>query len=121
MAEVLVARRNELEDGVRKFVSLPDDVAVVFKHGDRFYALSNYCLHSGGPVGEGVIIGKVEAVLGESQRYLGEQFSADETHIVCPWHGYEYDIESGVCAGDRQRALKTYEVIERGEEVYVVH
>jgi nitrite reductase (NADH) small subunit len=40
-----------------------------------FYAMENTCLHRGGPLGEGVILnGKV----------------------VCPWHGWEWDPQTGV-------------------------
>jgi len=29
--------------------------------------------------------------------------------LVCPWHGYEYDIKTGECAGDRKLKLRKYE------------
>jgi len=49
----------------------------------------------------------------------GQRFS-DEVHFVCPWHGYEYDLKTGECAADRRLRLKTYQVVRRGEDIYVV-
>jgi nitrite reductase/ring-hydroxylating ferredoxin subunit len=40
-------------------------------------------------------------------------------HIVCPWHGYEYKLETGECAADKKLKLRRYEVIERDGGVYV--
>ena len=32
--------------------------------------------------------------LDEDERSLGDDF-CDELHIVCPWHGYAYDVRTG--------------------------
>ena len=120
MAELLVGRVHEFDDDHRKIVNVNGRDVVVFQHNGRFYALENTCLHMGGPVGEGLLLGKVEAVLTEDKRWLGDRFSEEEIHIVCPWHGWEYDIETGRCAGDRRRRLGRYETAQRGEDVYVI-
>jgi nitrite reductase/ring-hydroxylating ferredoxin subunit len=44
----------------------------------------------------------------------------DDLHIVCPWHGWEFNVETGRCAGDGKHALRRYRVIERNDEIYVV-
>ena len=49
----------------------------------------------------------------------GQRFASDQVHFVCPWHGYEYDLRTGECAADRRLKLKTYEVVRRGEDIYV--
>ena len=48
----------------------------------------------------------------------GQKFS-DEVHFVCPWHGYEYDIKTGECAADRRLRLKKYNVVRRGDDIFV--
>jgi nitrite reductase/ring-hydroxylating ferredoxin subunit len=50
----------------------------------------------------------------------GLYFSDTETHFVCPWHGYEYDLKTGECAADRSLKLKSFDVVRRGEDIYVV-
>ncbi len=47
-------------------------------------------------------------------------FNHDEIHIVCPWHGWEYDIATGEMVADRNFRLRKYEVDIRGDEVYVL-
>ena len=120
MAEAYCGLVADFEGDARKVVTVADREVVVFRVRGRFYALENRCLHSGGPVGEGLLIGKVEAVLGEDKAYLGERFSDDRLHLVCPWHGYEYDIKTGECVSDRKLKLRRYKIVQKGDEVYVV-
>jgi nitrite reductase (NADH) small subunit len=117
--EVYAGKVHDFDSERRVTVTVDGRDVVVLRHGERFHALANDCLHMGGPVGEGLVMGRVEAVLTEDKRVLGERFSDEEFHIVCPWHGWEYDIETGEFAGDRSRRLRCYEVTTRGDEVYV--
>jgi nitrite reductase/ring-hydroxylating ferredoxin subunit len=117
--EVLVGSRSQFKDGERVFLRVASTEVGVFCHDGVFYAFENRCVHMGGPVCEGRIIGRVEAVLAEDKTVLGERFSETETHIVCPWHGYEYDLATGECAADRRLKLRRFEVVERGDEIYV--
>jgi nitrite reductase (NADH) small subunit len=119
MTEVFVGTSADFDDDVRRGVLVEGREVFVFKRNGRFHAFENRCAHSGGPVGEGTIIGRVVAVLGNEMEYLREEFSETEMHIVCPWHGWEYDIETGVCAADRAIALRRYDVVEREDGVYV--
>jgi nitrite reductase/ring-hydroxylating ferredoxin subunit len=66
------------------------------------------------------VLGKVEAVLGKDKTLLHERFSEAEVHLICPWHGYEYDLATGECVVDRRRRLRRFDVVERGDEIYVV-
>ena len=115
-----IGRSSDLPEGGRLVVRVGDLEIGVFRHHGRLYAYENHCLHQGGPVCEGMLLGKVEAILGEDQSYLGERFSEQEIHIVCPWHGWEYDLATGECAADRKLRLRRIDVVERGDEVYVV-
>ena len=112
---------SEFGEGSRKVISAGKAEIWVFRVGEEFYAYENSCLHQGGPVCEGVTIGKVETVLGENKGVVVERFSEKEIHIVCPWHGWEYEVTTGECAADRRLRLRKYEVELRGEEVYVIH
>lgn len=119
-AGLFAGKENEYGEGSRRIVRHGETEIGVFRVDGTFYAYENSCLHQGGPVCEGVIIGKVEAVLGEDKGVVEERFSEKENHIVCPWHGWEYDVVTGECAADRRMRLKRYEVVLRGGEVYVV-
>jgi len=119
-AEIRAGHVSQFVDGQRILLNVHDREVFVFEHGGRYHAFENVCRHMGGPVGEGILMGKVEAVLDENQAQVRERFSTTEIHIVCPWHGWEYDIETGECAAFRKIRLRRYEAIQRGEDVYVV-
>lgn len=117
--EVFVGRVQDFTDGRRVMVTVGSREVFVFERDGRFHAFENVCRHMGGPVGEGMLVGKVEAVLDEDGALLRERFSTTEIHIACPWHGWEYDIETGVCAADPRIRLRRFDAITRGDEVYV--
>ncbi len=120
MAEQLVGKLSEFKDGDRRIVILGDLEIGVFRYEGKFYAYRNLCVHQGGPACEGLIIAKVEEKIMPDKTSRGLYFSDTDMHFVCPWHGYEYDLKTGECVADRRLRLRKYEVIERGDEVYVV-
>ena len=91
----------------------------VFRLGDEFRAYENVCLHQGGPVCTGVVIGKVEQVLRDDKTVAFERESTEELHVICPWHGWEYDLENGECATDRRLRLRSFDVELVDGELYV--
>lgn len=114
-----VGAETSFAEDERRLIEIDGVEIAVLRVGDRFHAFENRCLHMGGPVGEGMVIGRVEAVLDDQQRLLGERFSDDRLQLVCPWHGWAYDLESGVCAGDARRGLRRLDVTVHEGEVYV--
>ena len=119
MAEWFVAKASELPEGDRRIVTSGRDEIDVFHQAGAYYAYSNYCVHSGGPACEGLLINQVVDLIAEDRTYQGQTFS-DEMHFVCPWHGYEYELETGRCVGDHRLKLKKYQVVRRGDDIYVV-
>jgi nitrite reductase/ring-hydroxylating ferredoxin subunit/hemoglobin-like flavoprotein len=96
--EVRVASAAEIPPGERKLVDV-DGVSIgVFHHNDGWYALSNSCLHRGGPVCTGPLQGNV---------------------ITCPWHGYQYNLTNGELLLDRSAKLEMYPVEVRDGEIFL--
>jgi nitrite reductase (NADH) small subunit len=120
VAEIDVGDASDFNDGVRKNVHIDGREVTVLSADGAYYAIENKCLHMGGPVGEGIVIGRVEAIVDDKRRLVGERFNNDEKHIVCPWHGYEYELSTGEFCGDRSKRLRTYQAIERDGRIYVV-
>jgi nitrite reductase/ring-hydroxylating ferredoxin subunit len=120
MAELFVSKIDDFAEGDRRIITHGELEIGVFHWQGSFYAYHNLCLHQGGPCCEGVIMHKVEDVLAADRTWLGQKFSADEAHFVCPWHGYEYDIKTGECAGNRKLKLRAFPVVQRGGELYVI-
>jgi len=109
-----------IKDGDRKIVTAGKREIGVFHKGGDFYAYSNTCLHQGGPACEGLTIAKVEERLRPDMTSQGLYFSETQMNFVCPWHGMEYDMKTGECISDRKLKLKKFQVLEKGDEVYVV-
>ena len=119
MAEWLVGKASDIKDGDRKVVTAGKREIGIFHKGGAFYAYSNTCLHQGGPACEGMITQNVVDVIDKNGLYQGQTYG-DETHFVCPWHGYEYDLKTGECIGDRKLKLRKYDIVKRGDDIYVV-
>lgn len=120
MAELLLAGTvDEFDEDTRVIVGEASREIGVFRVGDEFYAFRNRCIHQGGPVCEGLVIGKVETVLDETKRDLGRRFSSERMHLVCPWHAWEFDIASGECAADPRLRLRRFPVRVQDDQVFV--
>ncbi len=119
MPEVFVAKVADFPDGDRKIVQSGAHDIGVFHWEGEFYAYANMCLHQGGPACEGVMIANVIDIINPDRTYEGQKYG-DEMHFVCPWHGWEYDLKTGEMVGDRKQKLRKFEVIKRGDEIYVV-
>lgn len=72
-------------------------IGVFFVDG-KWHALQNSCLHRGGPVCEGPLENGV---------------------LTCPWHGYQYRIDTGELLLDPDARLPRYPVEVRGDQVVV--
>jgi nitrite reductase/ring-hydroxylating ferredoxin subunit len=94
------------------------EIGLIARNGSAV-AYENNCPHQGGPVCEGKLVARVEAIVEADGSVVGERFVRDEMRLVCPWHGYEYDLGTGVCIGDRRMRLRKWDVVTRGEDVYV--
>jgi len=118
MPECFVAKASEMQDGDRRIVIAGSaEIGVFYKNGD-YFAYSNYCVHSGGPACEGLMINRVVDVIAPDRTYQGQTFS-DEVHFVCPWHGYEFELKSGrTLASVSRMRVRVYKVaVEDGDVV----
>ncbi|MGH2849673.1 MAG: Rieske (2Fe-2S) protein [Solirubrobacteraceae bacterium] len=91
----------------------------IFKSRGKLYAYDNRCIHQGGPVCSGEVLGATRLVLGERGETLREILDEDEMRLVCPWHGWEYDLVTGEVAHARRFRLRRYEVKVEDGVVYI--
>jgi nitrite reductase (NADH) small subunit len=87
----LVARVNGREVGV---VAEPDG---------SLHAIRNRCPHHGGPLCLGRVVERVGGGPG-SYRLTGQR------SLRCPWHGWEFDLETGVCVDEPTLRAAVYPV-----------
>jgi nitrite reductase (NADH) small subunit len=97
---VTIAGAVEIPDGERKIVQVDGLSIGVFHHNGQWYALRNSCLHRGGPVCTGTLVGDT---------------------LTCPWHGFQYNVTNGELLVDPAAHLATYPIfIEDGQVVLQV-
>ncbi len=71
MPELFVAKAAQFPDGERRIVSLGAREIGVFHWQGKFYAYENLCVHQGGPACEGIMMHKVEDVIGPDRALAG--------------------------------------------------
>ncbi len=119
MREIYVAQADEIADRDRKVI-IDDELEIgVFRLGDEFYAWESNCPHMGGPICQGKIINRVDEVLDDARRSTGFRYVDEDVHVVCPWHGFEFNIRTGAHPGDDKTRLKGFAVELRDGAVYV--
>jgi nitrite reductase (NADH) small subunit len=121
MREVNIGPTSEFGDPGRKIVAFENFEVGVFKLGGEFYAYLNHCPHMGGPACQGKIIAKVDEVIAADRTSKGMAFSKTQTNMVCPWHGYEFNIRTGRHAGNSKVGLRPMKVrVEDGDVILTV-
>ena len=91
-----------------KVSELPTGALIEVEHGEKIVALCNVegeiramsgvCPHQGGPLGEGMLNGSL---------------------VTCPWHMWEFDSGTGVCAFSSEVTIPTYAVRVEADSVLV--
>lgn len=95
---VTVARVDELPPGTVRTVRAGEDEFALANVAGDFYAVQPACLHLHGPLGEGCL---------------------QDQWLHCPWHGWTYDVRTGLNDFDHTIQLETFEVRVEGNEVQV--
>ena len=117
--ELFVSKLGGLPDGERKIIPNGNYEIGVYRVNGDLFAYQNLCPHQGGPACEGLLMAKVEEVIAEDKTYQGMTFNHDEMHIVCPWHGWEFDLKNGKCTFGGASTLERFEVKNLNGRIYV--
>jgi nitrite reductase/ring-hydroxylating ferredoxin subunit len=99
MAEfVKICRASEIPAGSGRTVDVKGKPVAVFNVDGTFHAISDTCIHRGGPLGEGELDGKI---------------------VACPWHGWRFDVTTGANEFNPSLSVETYEVKIEGDDLWV--
>ncbi len=119
MSEHEIGQLDDFEDGGKRLLSVNNVDIGVFRMDGELFAWRNVCPHQGGPVCQGRLFKRVIDNLGPDKQHHGRAYDEDQLHIVCPWHGAEFNIRTGVHAGIPDLMLTPVEINVRDEKVYV--
>ena len=93
-----VASLTEIPPQTSKTVSVGTQEIAVFNLGGTFYAIDDICPHRGASLGLGFIEGK---------------------RVLCPWHLFDFDLQTGACGAMPHWRVSTYEVKVEDDAIYV--
>jgi nitrite reductase (NADH) small subunit/3-phenylpropionate/trans-cinnamate dioxygenase ferredoxin subunit len=92
---IKVAEISDIPPGTAKVVEVQNIEVALFNLDGQIYAIDNMCQHAGGPLGEGKIKDDV---------------------VICPWHGYRYNIKTGRYLKNPDMSVACYPVqVEDGK------
>jgi len=89
---------RDLAPGEGKVIEVDRHEIALFNVEGTFYALNNICPHRGGPLGEGFL---------------------DEGIVTCPWHGWKFDVTTGISPLNPRAKVAQFLVKVEGEDLYV--
>ncbi len=95
---VRVAAVCDIPAGQSRGVSVEGKEIGLFNVNGDLFAMDNLCPHRGAPLSDG--------------RMEGSQ-------VVCPWHGWAFDVRRGGLVMDPNRCQKTFSVEKRGGDVFI--
>jgi nitrite reductase (NADH) small subunit len=95
---VKVAKKSEIPSDHGLCVQAGGREIALFNVGGKVYAIDQICPHAGGPLAEGAVHGD---------------------QVMCPWHGWEFNVKTGTCAFNAAIKQDVFKVKEDGDDVYV--
>ncbi len=110
----VIAQAADIPPGERKVVTIGKREIGVFNVDGKFYALRNICPHRGAPLCHG----RVRPLMTAPDVYQVESEREGEI-LKCPWHQWEFDIQTGQALYDEMLRVKTYEARQEGDAIVV--
>ena len=98
MARVKVLDAAALRPGQAELVIVNGRDVALFRQGDEILAIGNECPHQGGSLADGSVEGDI---------------------VICPLHGWEFDLRSGACMTVPGESAPRYAVTVEGGAVFI--
>jgi nitrite reductase/ring-hydroxylating ferredoxin subunit len=101
-----VGALEEFEDGSFRVLEAGGRQIGVVRYGDQLYALRNICPHQSAPVCAGRVLSSIP--MGDR---VGVLEAGDGVPVVaCPWHGWEFFVDTGQSVWDPKYRVRSYKV-----------
>jgi len=106
---------EELPEGAMKLHSIGKRDIGVFRHRGKLYAALNFCPHAGAPV----CMGEIDHPIFTDEPGGKTVRNSDRPTIRCPWHHWEFDLQTGKSLCPISPRIKVYAVKEDGGFIWV--
>ena len=93
-----VGHADDIHDGTCLQVEVAGRSVGIFRVGGQVRAVLNHCPHEGAPICRGTVRGTT--LPSEPGTF---RWGRENEILVCPWHGWEFALDSGQCLTDRRR------------------
>jgi nitrite reductase/ring-hydroxylating ferredoxin subunit len=93
------AARNVLVNDRPQLVVIGSRRICLVLHNETLLAIEDKCSHNGESLSKGTV------------NYVGE--------VICPWHGYRFNLKTGRESGERSHDLTTFPVKENDDGVFI--
>jgi nitrite reductase/ring-hydroxylating ferredoxin subunit len=115
MALVDVASVEDLEEGKPKVVSVGRREVVLVQWRGRVFALRNVCPHQTQSFAGGLVAGRIDHGDAPGRIVIRD----DKPVLCCPWHHWEYELESGRCPIDERVRVRAYDTVVEADRVLI--
>lgn len=106
----------DLRPGERRLMEVDGKRVAIFNVKGDYYALHNRCPHKGGNLCEGPVTGTTLPT--EQYEFV---YSREGEILRCAWHGWEFEIATGVCLVNPKFRARSYEVaVENGNLILTI-
>ncbi|NOU87601.1 Rieske 2Fe-2S domain-containing protein [Paenibacillus sp. LMG 31460] len=105
MKKHIVAIVGDIPPGTHKIVEVEGRSVGIYNINGGFHALRNICPHQGAELCKGMV---TAAVVSSGPGDF--QFEREGEIVRCPWHQWEFDIQTGCMIIDSSMRTKTYDV-----------
>lgn len=109
-----VGRASELAPGERRLVEVKGHSVGLFNVNGQYIAVLNLCPHELAPVCRGRIGGTTLTSPPGEYRW-----GREGEILACPWHGWEFDLQTGKALADERVRLRRYPVSVEDDTIYV--
>jgi nitrite reductase/ring-hydroxylating ferredoxin subunit len=93
-----VAAAAAIAEGAAIEIVVAGRILAIFRQQGQLYVLDGMCAHQGGPIAQG---------------------SVAHGCVTCPWHGWQYELATGIQTVNRKPLQETFPVRERDGRVEV--
>lgn len=115
MKKYVVARVSDIPAGEHRVVEVNGRRIGIYNLDGTFHAILSRCPHMGADLCKGAVVGDLRSDGPGHFDYDGERRS-----VLCPWHGWEFDIETGQSFFDARRMrVRSFDVATAGGEELV--